>query len=425
MRIPPKKPHLDTAKVLESRQNVPDSDFPLSPSTPTAYQRRYSPSRLKNFYHTCRFSVILAVVFSTAICLNIQQLLVLPLHFTRYTLPLYRKITSFLGRLYVPVMVLLFEVCSHTQVLFYNEDFFRTPVASSGILISNHISFADWPVWFFITFRKGVEGYLRILMKEIVKVIPGLGWGTWFNEFFFIKKSWTADGPRLMSGFSSFRKSGSNIWVGLFPEGTFVDADSMHLIPESHQFSKKRGIDPPFKRVLFPRVKGFNSAIQVLRGHVSQIIDCTIVFSGNVDPSGPQFNSYTTLDDPSRVLPTLSDMVNGLAPARIHVHAKSYKVSELPQDSEALEKWLIARFREKEERLEFFAENGCFPEGNGFKVSYSRLWMSLCLLYWAVWLGFGVYGILQLSSTVILFITVPFVSVFFFFAAVQAIAQAT
>lgn len=58
----------------------------------------------------------------------------------------------------------------------------------------------------------------------------------------------------------------------------------------------------------------------------------------------------------------LSHIVFGnRTPCRTTLFYRVYPIKEIPQDSEALKKWLIDRWSEKEQMLGYFYKNGEFP----------------------------------------------------------------
>ena len=45
------------------------------------------------------------------------------------------------------------------------------------------------------------------------------------------------------------------------------------------------------------------------------------------------------------------------------VHVRRWKLSELPEDDEGLRNFCLKIWQEKDELLEYYTKNGCFPGG--------------------------------------------------------------
>jgi len=247
-----------------------------------------------------------------------------------------------------------------------SQEFWRGDVINpfkTTILMSNHVSYADWPVLFFVSFRKHASGILRIFMKSAGKYVPGMGWTCYFHEYFFVEKSWSRDGQRLSSQLNTFRVNKTPLWVGIFPEGTFTDAKSTEIVRAAHEFADKNGIQK-FHHVLVPRVKGFHLLVESLRGLSNHIVDMTIVFSGCNHPYQKGFNTYLPLIRADRHLPSLYDYLNGCGPSSISVHIKLWPIDSIPADENGCKEWLFKKFQIKEQLLAYYYQHQSFPSEN-------------------------------------------------------------
>ena len=102
----------------------------------------------------------------------------------------FRVAQNWLAHLMGGLVVWILEERSGLQVIFSGDrDFFKRPGPSKTVLFANHCSYAgvlqplalltrccsDWPALFMLGLRKGHAGSLKIMMKEAVKHVPGLG----------------------------------------------------------------------------------------------------------------------------------------------------------------------------------------------------------------------------------------------------------
>jgi 1-acyl-sn-glycerol-3-phosphate acyltransferase len=69
----------------------------------------------------------------------------------------------------------------------------RLPDRENAIVISNHQSMADVIVIMALAKRHGRIADLRWLVKDIVKWVPGVGWGMVFLDCLFLKRNWADD----------------------------------------------------------------------------------------------------------------------------------------------------------------------------------------------------------------------------------------
>jgi hypothetical protein len=95
----------------------------------------------------------------------------------------------------------------------------------------------------------------------------------------------------------------SNLWLAIFPEGTFVDdtPKDAALVPAAIEFCKANGL-PVHQHLLVPRYKGLLKATTLLRGHAKYVIDATMVFSGtrSAHDNATVFNTHAPLSETGR-----------------------------------------------------------------------------------------------------------------------------
>ena len=203
---------------------------------------------------------------------------------------------------------------------------------------------ADITVTFSFARAKGRVGDLKWFVKDVLKYVPGVGWGMLFLDCPFIKRDWTADKDYIHNVFRNILDYDVPIWLMTFAEGTRVRPEK---ISRSREYAEKQG-RTPLEHVLIPRTKGFVASVQALRGHVDAVYDLTIGYVGGV--------------------PTLWQWTKGYV-RKVHLDVRRYAINELPENEEALSDWLIKRFEEKDRLLDSFYSNGVFPTTSGLRPS--------------------------------------------------------
>lgn len=100
--------------------------------------------------------------------------------------------------------------------------------------------------------------------------------------------------------------------------------------------------------LLYPRTKGFVATVQHLRRapHVKAVYDLTVAYQ-----HGTRFQAAPSMWE------TLSaaGLSDGLG-YRFHVHARRFLLTDLPEEDEALAKWLEQRWLEKGQLLEILRQ---------------------------------------------------------------------
>nr|XP_047133528.1 lysocardiolipin acyltransferase 1-like isoform X2 [Hydra vulgaris] len=209
-------------------------------------------------------------------------------------------------------------------------------------------------------------------------ILPGalFGWCMQNVLYFFLQRRWDLDHIYLDRMLNYFIDVNYPLQLFIFPEGTNMCKRGKS---KSDSFAEKNGL-PIYQYVLHPHVKGFNYLVQKLRGKViDSIHDVTIGYPKNL--------CYGE-----------KDLITGNFPLEIHVYFKSYKISDIPNDSDSLDEWCKKIWLEKEERLKKFYENGEFvgePVHYNDKNSmykYNSI-MGLVNLFWATFLSTCVYSL--------------------------------
>lgn len=210
------------------------------------------------------------------------------------------------------------------------------PVEENAMVVVNHQQMSDIIALFTFAWRKRRLGDLKFVVKEVLKYVPGVGWGMLFLDCLFLKRNWEADQTYIQRTFAKFKTEAIPIWLVSFSEGTRIKPAKLE---KSREYAKKANL-PVLSNVLLPRTKGFAAAVEGLRGHIAAVYDVTIAY-----PTG---------------IPSLWQMLQGYT-REFHLHVRRFAIEGLPTDREALASWLVARWEEKDRLLQRFHERGAFP----------------------------------------------------------------
>ena len=211
------------------------------------------------------------------------------------------------------------------------------PMRENAIVVLNHQNMADITFLMVYARTKDRLGDLKWMVKDIIKYVPGVGWGMVMLDCVFVKRDWAADERRVRDTFATLRDHDVDLWLLSFSEGT---RSTPEKIEKSQRYAREHGL-PALDHLLLPRTKGFVATVEGLRDHVTAVYDVTIGYE-------------------EEGVPTLWQWIEGLS-RRSHFHVRRYLVDELPADDEALGQWLVDRFVEKDQLLERFYREGAFP----------------------------------------------------------------
>lgn len=195
-----------------------------------------------------------------------------------------------------------------------------------------------------------MHGYIYIILKESLKYVPFLGVGMQFYGFIFLARKWEQDKPRFMHRLSKLAAGGDKnknpMWLLIFPEGTTLSSNGRK---SSSKYAEKMGWKDP-EHCLLPRTTGLRFCLQQLENSVEWLYDCTVAYEG-VEP-GTYGQDYFTL---------YSTYMEGRPPKSINMYWRRFRVKDIPiHDATEFEKWLLARWYEKDEMIKYYIANGCF-----------------------------------------------------------------
>jgi 1-acyl-sn-glycerol-3-phosphate acyltransferase len=248
---------------------------------------------------------------------------------------IFRKANRFFANAWWTFFIYVVEKKNRVKVTFWGE---RVPDRESVIIISNHQCMSDIPAVMALAVRKYRIGDLKFFVKDMIKYVPGVGWGMLFLDCFFVKRNWLSDQESITKTFSNIKKFNVPIWLVSFLEGTRLTPTKLKA---SQTYAEKSQLWRP-EHVLLPRTKGFVATVQGLRDHVHAIYDLTIGY-----PNG---------------IPSLSQLLMGYVPS-LHIHVRRTPVGDLPTDPAKLTQWVFDQFKRKNQMMAHFHRHGLF-EGN-------------------------------------------------------------
>jgi len=245
-----------------------------------------------------------------------------------------RRINRWAARSIWGLWVILSEHLNGIDVRFTGDPL---PRGENAVLICNHQSMTDVMALICLAWRCGRIGDLKWFAKDILKFVPGVGWGMWFIDCVFVKRNWMRDKSTIQQTFSKYIDHDIPLFLISFLEGT-RKTDKKHA--ESQAFAQARGLYVP-QETMVPRTKGFAATIEGLRPHIDAVYDITIGYPGAHPPS---------------LLACFGARVE-----RVEMHLQRHSIDTIPKEADTLNVWVHTRFYEKDQRLIRFAEEQTFP----------------------------------------------------------------
>ena len=289
-------------------------------------------SPLMHLWRILQGMIIAGILFSLLLLCNVMQCL------SAIFLPISRRFVRYLNR-YIGgfwwATCDLFAVYVHRIEIIISGD--PLPLGENVMVTVNHQDMPDICTLFRLARSQGRIGDLKWFVKDILKYVPGLGWGMVFLDCIFLKRDWKQDKTRLFKQLSRFEEDQIPIWTLSFVEGTRMKT---HKLKAALAFAQERGIEP-HAHLLLPRTKGFCLTLDALRTHLDAVYDATI---GYVDG-----------------VPSLWQWCRGDV-QRVYLHVRRYPVTDLPQEEEELAEWLKDRWYEKDALLDHFYREGDWPQ---------------------------------------------------------------
>ena len=224
-----------------------------------------------------------------------------------------------------------------------------------ALFIMNHRTRLDWMFLWSPLMAFNTLNQLKVILKDDLKLVPGVGWAMQLNNFIFLRRKWDVDRGILTKMLSYASRIGRPTQLLLFPEGTDFEPRTK---ARSDAFALKNNL-PIYDHVLHPRTTGFSYCVRnmVANRQIDAIYDVTIAY-------------------PRSVLQNELGMVTGAVPEEIHFNIRRYALPELAAEvdltsEEAISQWCSERWKEKEESLAgFYSE--AKPEDRKFLTTSSN-----------------------------------------------------
>jgi 1-acyl-sn-glycerol-3-phosphate acyltransferase len=330
-----------------------------------AGEAKYGPA-----VEVLRLLLVITYFLGSCIAINVTQLIGAPLYFYNkdyyyaymaLTKQSFGILVTTLTQWFSPTVIRVSWDSSVRGQLWKGKDGrLETKFPERLVLIANHQIYTDWLYLWWTAYTSHMHGHLYIILKESLKFMPILSPGILFFGFIFMARKWQSDKERMQYRLQKLKSkhsgplSGSQtldpMWLMIFPEGTNL---SRNTRKDSVKWSEKSGI-PDLRHLLLPRSTGMQFCLEQLGDSVEYVYDCTMAYEGV--PKGEYAPEYFTLR---------STYFQGRPPKSVNMHWRRYKISEIPyQDHKAFDKWVLDRWKEKDEMLEQYYNTGRFPSDN-------------------------------------------------------------
>ena len=209
------------------------------------------------------------------------------------------------------------------------------PERENAIVVANHQGMADILVLLCLAHDRKSVGNVKWLVKDIIKYVPGIGWGMLFVQCIFLKRNWADDKNTITETFRSITEEGTPIWLISFPEGTRFRPEKL---TRSNNYARKIGV-PETTHVLQPRTKGFCATVEGLGAHVDAIYSACIGYHGPV--------------------PGLWNLIRGDVPM-VSIHVRRLPPESVGTTQKEREAWLHQNTYRHDEMLANFAKTHRF-----------------------------------------------------------------
>ncbi|CAI8052210.1 Lysocardiolipin acyltransferase 1 [Geodia barretti] len=312
------------------------------------------------------FLVLFLVSYNGTLLFVTPLLLLLPV-----SLSVYRRWVDYILALWYHLGPALLELLYGVRVRVCGD---LQQIQGPCLIILNHRTRFDWLFFWSYIIRMGTPPKHKIVLKDALKKIPGIGWGMQACLFIFISRNWSRDKKTLSDNLAYYSSRGYPLQLLFFPEGTNL---SKHTQLKSHKFAAENGLQK-YDFVLHPRTMGFVHCLREFRKGVTppNIVNVTVGYVGSIPENE-------------------SDIVAGRWPREIHFCADTVPHSQIPSGEEELADWLNQCWQNKEEALKQFYREKRFQRPYLDETGSTRIKLALIsvLVFWAIFLVLSLYVI--------------------------------
>ena len=250
---------------------------------------------------------------------------------------LYRKATDVLFVAWEAFNVTLIQLVLGVDFRLSGDAFCAN---ENALVVVNHRTRVDWNFLWGALFHAGIPTgahNAKLVLKDDVKRIPGVGWTMQLARFVYISRDWKRDESRMGLMVDHLASAAEPFQLLLFPEGTNLTAETKR---RSDAFAAANNL-ASYGHVLHPRTTGFSCLARRMmdRGKLDAVYDVTVAYA----------------DD--RVAENERAISEGNFPKEIRFAIRRFGTSDVPTTLIGLEKWLQEVWREKERRLKLFFED--------------------------------------------------------------------
>ncbi|MGZ3682802.1 MAG: 1-acyl-sn-glycerol-3-phosphate acyltransferase [Bdellovibrionota bacterium] len=281
--------------------------------------------------------IVLSLIFVPLIGLevllcNVVQMLSLVLY--PFSGAAFRAVNRNVARVWFSSLALFLEYLPGLQFVQTGD---ALPVKENAFVICNHQSGADIPAVIVLARRCRRTADLKWFVKDVIKWVPGIGWGMLFLDCLFVKRNWNADKDKIVATFERLRRNKVKFWILSFVEGTRLTGPKL---ARSQKYCHEAGL-PVLQHVMSPRTRGFEATLEGLGSLADAVYDVTLAFEGF----------------PTGKIPGFGALVFGPL-HRVHIRVDRFPISAIPATREGRVSWVLERFTVKDKRLaEFYKTN--------------------------------------------------------------------
>jgi hypothetical protein len=271
------------------------------------------------------------IAISVLLC-NVVQMLSLVLYpFSRAA---FRGVNRSVAGFWFSLLAWSMEILPGLEFVFTGD---ALPLGENAFVICNHQSGADIPAVIVLARRAGRTRDLKWFVKDVIKWVPGIGWGMLFLDCLFVKRNWNADKENITATFDRLRRNRTPFWILSFIEGTRL---TLAKRARSQEHCRKAGL-PVLSHVLSPRTRGFEATLEGLGSLTDAVYDVTLAFEGFETGRIPGFAAL--FFGPMK---------------RVHIRVDRFPVAEIPSTREGRVSWVLNRFTAKDSLLASFYRSG-------------------------------------------------------------------